>query len=75
MAGFCGKEALTMSKVWHVILIICGILLVLGLALVGVALMTGGSAGRLLATTDIADMTKFFSREQLVAVVNFIFGA
>ena len=64
-----------MSKVWHVILIICGILLVLGLALVGVALMTGGSAGRLLATTDIADMTKFFSREQLVAVVNFFFGA
>ena len=64
-----------MSKVWHVVLIICGLLLVLGLALVGVALMTGGSAGRLLATTDIADMTKFFSRDQLVAVVNFFFGS
>ena len=63
-----------MSKAWRIIMIICGILLVLGLALVGVALMTGGSAGRLLATTDIADMTKFFSREQLVSFVNFFFA-
>jgi len=64
-----------MNKVWRIIFIICGILLVLGLALVGVALMTGGSAGRLLATTDIADMTKFFSREQLVTFVNFFFSS
>ena len=50
-------------------------LLIVGVALVGVSLLTGGSAERILYTTDIADMTKFFPREQIEAVVNFLFPA
>ena len=54
-----------MSKAWRVVLVICGILVLLGAVLLGVAYLTGGSFTRVLATTDVADMTKFFSREQL----------
>ncbi len=54
-----------MSKAWRVVLIICGILVLLGAVLLGVAYLTGGSFERVLSTTDVADMTKFFSREQL----------
>ncbi len=62
-----------MSKAWRVVLIISGILLLLGLTLVGVAYLTGGSVQRVLTTTDIADMTKFFSRDQLNAVLSIFF--
>ena len=54
-----------MSRIWKWVALITVILLVFAAALVGVAYAGGGSVGRLLATTDIADMTKFISREQL----------
>ena len=63
-----------MSKIWRWVMIRCGILLVLGLALVGVAYATGGSVERLLVTTDVADMTKFISREQLELYLTMILG-
>ena len=54
-----------MSRIWRWVAILTAILLVLSAALAGVAYATGGSIQRLLDTTDIADMTKFVSREQL----------
>lgn len=63
-----------MSKIWRWVLIFCAALLVLGLALVGVAYATGGSVERLLLTTDVADMTKFISREQLELYLTMILG-
>ena len=63
-----------MSKIWRWVMILCGILLVLGLVLVGVSYGTGGSLERLLVTTDVADMTKFISREQLEAYLTLILG-
>ena len=63
-----------MSKIWRWVVILCGILLILGLALVGVAYATGGSVERLLVTTDVADMTKFISREQLELYLTMILG-
>ena len=62
-----------MSKAWRIILVTCGILLLLGVALAGVGALTGGSVSRIVATTDIADMTKFFSREQLDMLLSFFF--
>lgn len=63
-----------MGKVWRWVAIVCAILLVLGLALIGVAYATGSSLERLSATTDILDMTKFFTREQLQQYVTVILG-
>lgn len=63
-----------MSKVWKWIAIIFVILLVLGIVLIAVAHFTGGSLSRLVSTTDIADMTKFVSREQLESYVSYILG-
>ena len=67
-----------MSKVWRRVAIVFSVLMILGIALLAVAYATGGSFERLIRTTDIADMTKFISREQLLvyvtAVVRF-FGA
>lgn len=63
-----------MSKIWRWVGTVCAILLVLGLALMGVALATGGSMDRLMSTTDIMDMTKFASREQLQNVLTLILG-
>ncbi len=54
-----------MTKIWRVVAAICVLLLILSLALIGVAYATGGSFARLNDTTDIMDMTKFLSREQL----------
>ena len=54
-----------MNRIWKWVALITVILLVFSAALVGVAYASGGSVERLLATTDIADMTKFVSREQL----------
>lgn len=62
-----------MAKVWRWVAIICLCLLVFGMALIGVAYATGGSLERVLATTDIADMTKFISREQLQYYLSLVF--
>ena len=62
-----------MGKIWRLVLTICVILVILGVAVMGVGLLTGGSFSRILGTTDIADMTKFFSREQIENVVSFFF--
>ena len=62
-----------MSRVWRIFFITCGILLLLGLALMGVSFLTGGSIARIISTTDIADMTKFFTREQIDTVVSILF--
>ena len=64
-----------MSKINRLLLTLCLTLALLGIALLGVGMLTGGSAERILYTTDIADMTKFFPREQIEAVVNFLFPA
>lgn len=58
-----------MSRIWRWVALITVIMLVFSAALVGVAYASGGSVERLMSTTDIADMTKFVSREQLEAYV------
>ena len=58
-----------MSKVWRRVAIVFSVLMILGIALLAVAYATGGSFERLIRTTDIADMTKFISREQLLVYV------
>ena len=63
-----------MTKIWKWVLVLCVILLILALVFIGVAYITGGSFGRLISTTDIADMTKFASREQLEYYVTQIFN-
>lgn len=62
-----------MSRAWRVMFIIFGVLILLGLALMGVSFLTGGSISRILQTTDVADMTKFFTREQIETVISFLF--
>ncbi len=62
-----------MAKIWRWVAVISGLVLVLGLALLGVAYATGGSVERLMATTDIFDMTKFVSRDQLEIYVTQVF--
>lgn len=62
-----------MSKVWRWVAIVFSVLMILGIALLAVAYATGGSIGRLIQTTDIADMTKFVSRDQLLIYVNAVF--
>jgi hypothetical protein len=61
-----------MAKIWRVVAMICVFLFILGAALIGVAYATGSSVGRLMATTDIMDMTKFFTREQLQEYLSMI---
>ena len=62
-----------MSKVWRRVAIVFFVLMILGIALLAVAYATGGSFERLIRTTDIADMTKFISREQLLVYVTAVF--
>ena len=62
-----------MSKVWRWVAIVFSALMILGIALLAVAYATGGSIERLIQTTDIADMTKFVSREQLLVYVTAVF--
>ena len=62
-----------MSKVWRQVAIVFSVLMILGSALLAVAYATGGSFERLIRTTDIADMTKFISREQLLVYVTAVF--
>lgn len=62
-----------MSKVWRRVAIVFSVLMILGIALSAVAYATGGSFERLIRTTDIADMTKFISREQLLVYVTAVF--
>ena len=67
-----------MSKVWRWVAIVFSVLMILGIALLAVAYATGGSIERLIQTTDIADMTKFVSRDQLLIYVTAVlrfFGA
>lgn len=62
-----------MSKVWRRVAIVFSVLMILGIALLAVAYATGGSFERLIRTTDIANMTKFISREQLLVYVTAVF--
>ncbi len=62
-----------MNKLKRFALTLSFALILLGVALIGVSLLTGGSVRRILYTTDIADMTRFFSRERIEAVVDFFF--
>ena len=62
-----------MSKVWRWVAIVFSALMILGIALLAVAYATGGSIERLIQTTDIADMTKFVSRDQLLVYVTAVF--
>ena len=62
-----------MSQVWRRVAIVFSVLMILGIALLAVAYATGGSFERLIRTTDIADMTKFISREQLLVYVTAVF--
>lgn len=62
-----------MSKVWRWTAIIFSVLMILGIVLLAVAYATGGSISRLIQTTDIADMTKFISRDQLLIYVTAVF--
>lgn len=62
-----------MSKVWRQVAIVFSVLMILGIALLAVAYATGGSFERLIRTTDIANMTKFISREQLLVYVTAVF--
>jgi hypothetical protein len=61
------------AKAWKIILIIAAALFVLGLALAAASLISGGSASRILSTTDVEDYTKFISREQLQAWLPWLF--
>ena len=63
-----------MSNIWRWVGIVCLILLLLGLALLGVAYATGASPQWLMAQTDILDMTKFMTREELQHYVTIILG-
>ena len=63
-----------MSKIWRWVGTVCAILLILGLALLGVAFATGSSLERLMSTTDIMDMTKFATREQLQYYLTLVLG-
>lgn len=58
-----------MNKVWRIVLYVFLILLLLGIALVGVGLLTDGDLHRILQYTEFANLTKFFTREQLEAIV------
>ena len=60
-----------MSGIWKWVALLAAFILVIGIALVGVAYATGGSVERVLATTDITDMTKFLSRDQLETYVTY----
>ena len=63
-----------MTKIWKWVAIVSLALLILGIALIGVSYVTGGSVQRLITTTDIADMTKFISRETLEKYLTLILG-
>ena len=63
-----------MTKIWKWVAIISLILLILGAALLGVSYATGSSVERLMSTTDIMDMTKFATREQLQYYLSYVLG-
>ena len=62
-----------MTKIWKWVAVLSLLMLLFGAALIGVGYFSGSSLQRLLQTTDIADMTKFASREQLELWVNAAF--
>ena len=63
-----------MTKIWKWVSVLSLLMLLFGAALVGVGYFGGSSFARLLQTTDIADMTKFATREQLEYWVYAVFG-
>ena len=62
-----------MAMIWRWVAMLGVFLLLMGLVLVGVAYATGGSVDRVMATTDIMDLTKYVSRDQLEAYVTQVF--
>ena len=58
-----------MGNIWKWVAIVAAFILVISVALIGVAYATGGSVQRVMETTDIMDMTKFLSRDVLEAYV------
>ena len=63
-----------MGKIWRWVAIVSAFFLILGIAMIAVAYATGGSVERLMATSDLFDMTKFASREQLEQIVTQALG-
>lgn len=63
-----------MGRIWRWVAVISLLMVAIGCVLIGVGYFSGSSIQRLLQTTDIADMTKFASREQLEVYVNAVFG-
>ena len=62
-----------MTKIWKWVAVLSLLMLFFGAALVGVGYFGGSSLQRLIQTTDIADMTKFATREQLETWVYAVF--
>ena len=62
-----------MVKIWKWVSVLTLLALLFGAALIGVGYFGGSSFQRLIQTTDIADMTKFATREQLQTWVYTIF--
>ena len=58
-----------MGNIWKGVSVDAAFILVIAIALIGVAYATGGSVQRVMETTDIMDMTKFLSRDVLEAYV------
>ena len=63
-----------MVKIWKWVAVLSLLLLFFGAALIGVGYFGGSSLQRIMQTTDIADMTKFATREQLQAWVTAVFA-
>ena len=62
-----------MIRMWKWVSVLSLLMLLFAAALIGVGYFGGSSLGRLLQTTDIADMTKFATREQLETWVYAVF--
>ena len=63
-----------MTRIWKWVAVLTLLMLLFGFALIGVGYFSGSSIQRLLQTTDITDMTKFASRDQLEYWINTAFG-
>lgn len=63
-----------MTKIWKWVSVLTLLMLLFGAALIGVGYFGGSSVQRLIQTTDIADMTKFATREQLEYWVRAVFS-
>lgn len=63
-----------MTRIWKWVAVLSLLMLFFGAALISVGYFGGSSVQRLIQTTDIADMTKFATREQLETWVYAVFG-